>query len=93
VSGANGLPAGTILGNLPGSAGHAAVALSGRVWVKCDAASRAIVPGDMLTTSSSPGHAMPVDSVGRAHGAIIGKAMTALDRGERGLVLVLINLQ
>jgi hypothetical protein len=53
VSGANGLPAGTILGNLPGSAGHAAVALSGRVWVKCDAASRAIVPGDMLTTSSS----------------------------------------
>ena len=29
----------------------------------------------------------------RSHGAILGKAMTALARGERGLVLVLVNLQ
>ena len=29
----------------------------------------------------------------RSHGAIIGKAMTALPRGEKGLVLVLVNLQ
>jgi hypothetical protein len=29
----------------------------------------------------------------RAHGAVIGKAMTALPRGEKGLVMVLVNLQ
>ncbi|MBZ0172213.1 MAG: hypothetical protein K8E66_07535, partial [Phycisphaerales bacterium] len=93
VSGANGLPAGTIMGNLPGSGDHATVALSGRVWVRCDAESRPIKPGDMLTTSSTPGHAMSVGEIDRAQGAIIGKAMTTLDLGERGLVLVLVNLQ
>ncbi|USN98698.1 MAG: hypothetical protein H6810_11110 [Phycisphaeraceae bacterium] len=93
VSGANGLSAGTIMGNLPGSEAHAPVALSGRVWVKCDASSGAIKPGDMLTTSSTPGHAMAVGDMDAARGAIIGKAMTTLDRGERGLVLVLVNLQ
>jgi hypothetical protein len=29
----------------------------------------------------------------RAQGAILGKAMTALPQGERGLVLVLVSLQ
>jgi hypothetical protein len=35
---------------------------------------------------------MPVTDYGRAQGAVIGKAMTALDQG-RGLVLVLAGLQ
>ena len=93
VSGANGLPAGTIMGNLPGNEGSPAVALSGRVWVRCDATERAVRPGDLLTTALRPGHAMRADDGGRAVGAVIGKAMTPLDQGETGMVLVLVGLQ
>jgi hypothetical protein len=92
VSGANGLSAGTILGNLPESKDGPAIALSGRVWVKVDTSSGAIEPGDMLTTSHTPGHAMKVSNFDDAHGAVIGKAMTGLKSGE-GMVLVLVNLQ
>jgi hypothetical protein len=93
VSGAGDLPAGTILGNLPGSDDSPAIALSGRVWVRCDASDHAIEIGDLLTTADAPGHAMAVREFDRAHGAVIGKAMTPLARGETGLVLVLVNLQ
>jgi len=93
VSGANGLPAGTILGNLPGAEDAPPIALTGRVWVWCDASEHAINPGALLTTSATPGHAMLAADAGRAHGATIGKAMTPLGRGETGLVLVLVGLQ
>lgn len=93
VSGANGLPAGSILGHLPGNEDAPPVALSGRVWVWCDATAQAIEPGDMLTTSDTPGHAMAATDASRSHGAIIGKAMTNLAKGQRGLVLTLVNLQ
>lgn len=93
VSGAGNLPAGAILGNLPGEEKNPAIAMSGRVWVKCDAASGAIEVGDMLTTSESAGHAMRVADFDNAHGCVIGKAMSRLAAGEKGLVLVLVNLQ
>lgn len=92
VSGANGLSVGTILGHRPDSADGPPVALSGRVWVYCDATERAIEAGDLLTTAEKPGYAMAVADPARAHGATIGKAMTKLARGETGMVLVLINL-
>ncbi len=92
VSGANNFAAGAILGNLPGSDETPPIALSGRVYVYCDASTGAIEPGDMLTTSDTPGHAMKAIDHGRAHGAVIGKAMTELKEGK-GLVLVLVNLQ
>jgi hypothetical protein len=94
VSGAGDLPVGAVLGNLKGHHPDAPpIALSGRVWVRCDASERTIRPGDMLTTADTAGHAMGVADYTRAHGAVIGKAMTALDQGETGLVLVLVNLQ
>jgi len=93
VSGANNLPAGAILGqHLPGVEQGHAIALSGRVWVYCDATEQAIKPGDLLTTAKRPGYAMAVRDPKRAHGAIIGKAMSGLKKGETGMVLVLINL-
>jgi hypothetical protein len=49
-------------------------------------------PGDLLTTSEPPGHALKASDRERSHGALIGKAMTGLSAG-RGLVLVLVNLQ
>lgn len=93
VSGAGDIPVGAVLGNLPGHENAPAIALSGRVWVRCDASRASIAPGDMLTTSDTSGHAMKAVERDRAYGTILGKSMTALAQGERGLVLVLVNLQ
>lgn len=92
VSGANDLPAGAVLGHLPGNEDAPPIALTGRVWVYCDATENTIEPGDLLTTSSTPGHAMKATDHVRAQGAVIGKAMTGLEEGT-GLVLVLVSLQ
>ncbi len=93
VSGAGDIPVGAILGNLPGHQDAPAIALSGRVWVQCDASSGAIEAGDLLTTSETSGHAMKAVDHTRAQGAVLGKAMSSLAQGETGLVLVLVNLQ
>jgi hypothetical protein len=93
VSGANNFSAGAVLGNLPGHEDAPPVALSGRVYVWCDTSGSAIEPGDLLTTSDIAGHAMKATDDSRTHGAVLGKAMTALSKGERGLVLVLVSLQ
>ena len=92
ISGANGVNPGLSLhqeGLLDGSAD---VALSGRVYVLADATHGAISPGDLLTTSDTPGHAMKVTDHAKAQGAILGKAMTELKSGK-GMVLVLVTLQ
>lgn len=68
------------------------VALSGRVYVWVDATRGAVKPGDLLTTSATPGHAMKAFNPSKAQGAIIGKAMTGLKSGK-GLALVLVTLQ
>ena len=92
VSGANDFSAGAVLGNLPGHEDSPPVALSGRVYVWCDASEHPIQPGDFLTTSDTAGHAMKAADLTRSQAAVIGKAMTPLANG-RGLVLVLVNLQ
>jgi hypothetical protein len=93
VSGANGLDAGVVLkGKSFESDTQTPVALSGRVWVKCDATHAPIRVGDLLTTADRAGHAMVATDRERAYGAILGKAMTPLASG-RGLVLVLVSLQ
>jgi hypothetical protein len=93
ISGAGGVNPGMLMGQTGSHAdGDYPVALTGRVYCLCDATGGAIRPGDMLTTSGVPGHAMKVGHHGRARGATIGKAMTALADG-RGLVLVLVTLQ
>lgn len=93
VSGANGLdPAVVFKGKSFDEPAHEAVALTGRVWVKCDADFGAIVPGDLLTTSSHAGFAMRVADGARADGAVLGKAMSALETGT-GYVLVLVGLR
>lgn len=93
VSGANNLGAGIILSDGEEVDGTAAVALSGRVWVKADARGRAIRVGDLLTTSDLDGFCMAAEDAPRAHGAVLGKAMSALPEGETGMVLVLVSLR
>jgi hypothetical protein len=92
VSGANGINPGISLHQDGALAGGENVALSGRVYALADASFGAIKPGDMLTTSSTPGHCMKVTNHAKAQGAIIGKAMSSLENGK-GMVLVLVSLQ
>ena len=93
VSGAGSVRTGMLMGQ-PGTIadGTQPVALTGRVYCWVDADRGAVEPGDLLTTSATPGHAMKAGDSSRGHGAILGKAMTSLKSG-RGLVLVLVNLQ
>jgi hypothetical protein len=92
VSGANGVNPGIQMHQQGMLEGGQNVALTGRVYVQADASNGAIRPGDMLTTSSTPGHAMKVSDHAKAAGAILGKAMTGLSQGQ-GMVLVLVTLQ
>ncbi len=92
VSGANGINSGLSLHQEGAMEGGQNVALSGRVYVLADASSSPIKPGDLLTTSDTPGHAMKVADHGKAQGAILGKAMSGLKEGQ-GMVLVLVTLQ
>jgi hypothetical protein len=92
VSGANGINPGIQMEQQGLMEGGKNVALTGRVYVQADASNGAIEPGDLLTTSTTPGRAMKVTDHLRAQGAILGKAMTGLSEGN-GMVLVLVTLQ
>ena len=93
VSGARDIQPGLILrqkGTI--TDGQHLVALTGRVYCLVDATENPINPGDLLTTSNTAGYAMKVMDNNLSQGAIIGKAMTALEN-SKGLVLVLVSLQ
>lgn len=90
VAGAKGLGSGVRLGT--GQSDHD-VALAGRVYCNVDASETDIEPGDLLTTSSLPGYAMKVTDYARTQGAILGKAMERLEKGQKGQILVLVTLQ
>jgi hypothetical protein len=93
ISGGGGVKTGMLMGQVGTKAdGKHPVALTGRVYCLVDASNGPIKPGDLLTTSDTPGHAMKVTDHNRAMGAIIGKAMGALESGK-GMVLVLVSLQ
>ena len=92
VSGANGVNPGIQMQQQGLVEGGRNVALTGRVYVQADTSGGPIKPGDLLTTSSTPGRAMKVSDHVRAQGAILGKAMTGLSAGE-GMVLALVTLQ
>ncbi len=93
ISGAGGLNPGILMTQSSAEAnGKYPVALTGRVFVWADATNSSIKPGELLTTSGTPGHAMKATDYSKAQGAIMGKAMSSLENG-RGLVLLLVALQ
>ncbi len=92
VSGAGACKPAIILGRIPERAGRLPIALTGTVYCKVDAAPAAIEIGDLLTTSSTPGHAMKAVDRERTPGAVLGKAMRPLARG-RALIPILVALQ
>jgi hypothetical protein len=65
----------------------------GKVYCKVDAQSGDISVGDLLTTSSTPGHAMKADDPLKAFGCVIGKALQSLPAGQKGLIPILVALQ
>lgn len=80
------------------NAGKIPLAIIGVMPVKVSAENGPIVPGDLLTTASLPGHAMkatPVDVGGVSiyrPGTIVGKALEGLAGGS-GIIRVLVTLQ
>lgn len=90
VAGANGTGSGVRLG---ADQFDYDVALAGRVYCNVDATGSGVEPGDLLTTSTAPGHAMKVMDQMSAQGAILGKAMQKLEQGQKGQILVLVTLQ
>ena len=94
ISGANGIKPGMMMGHRNTIAnGAMPVAITGRVYVLAEALHGAIEPGDMLTTSNVAGHAMKAGNAKKSGGAIIGKAMSGLKAGEKGMVLLLLSIQ
>jgi hypothetical protein len=87
VSGAGGVRPAIVLDRHEPSA-H--IALMGKVWCLADASVAPIRPGDLLTTSTTPGHCRRVTEPNRAPGSVIGKALTSLTEGE-GMVRVLVS--
>jgi hypothetical protein len=75
-----------------GQAGYAPLAVVGIVPVKASAENGPIQPGDLLTTSSIPGHAMRCEGVERCFGRTIGKALEGLESGN-GVIMMLVMLQ
>ncbi len=90
IAGAHGLGSAVKIG----SGGHDHnVALAGRVYCNVDTSYGKVSPGDLLTTSSTPGYAMVVKDYAKAQGAILGKAMEGLEEGKKGQILALVTLQ
>jgi hypothetical protein len=71
--------------------GKVPLAVVGIVPVKATSENGPIKPGDKLTTSSVPGHAMKADRHAEI-GTVIGKALKPL-KGERGVIEMLVILQ
>ena len=90
VAGAGNLGSGVKLGS---GSFDCNVALAGRVYCNVDASYGEVAPGDLLTTSPTPGFAMIAKDFQKAQGAIIGKAMESLKKGEKKQILVLVTLQ
>jgi hypothetical protein len=80
-------------GSLSDGSADLPIALSGRVYCFVDATRHAVKVGDLLTTSNTPGHAMRVTNFRKSQGAVLGKAMEPLEKGKKGLILVLVSLQ
>lgn len=92
ISGAGDYKPGIVLDKQQTMGNRQPVALMGKVFCKVDAQFGAIEVGDLLTTSSTPGHAMRADDPMKAFGAVIGKALRPLTDGQ-GLIPILISLQ
>ena len=92
ISGAGDYKPAIVLDGRKTSGNRQPIALVGKVFCKADAQFGPIQVGDLLTTSSRPGHAMKADDPLKAFGSVIGKALHPLKDGQ-GLIPILVALQ
>lgn len=92
ISGAGDCKPGIVLDKKKSNQTRVPLAMVGKVYCKVDANYSQIKVGDMLTTSSTRGHAMKATNRSKAFGAVIGKALSAIKSGK-GLIPILIALQ
>jgi hypothetical protein len=90
IAGAGDLRPAIVLQRIEGCACRSPIALIGKAFCKVDASFGSINAGDLLTTSSTRGHAMKVLDCSKATGAILGKALRKLEKGK-GLIPILIT--
>ena len=69
------------------------IALVGKVYCLVDATEQAVEVGDLLTPSTTTGHAMKAVDPLKTFGASIGKALKAMPQGTRGLLPIVVSLQ
>ncbi len=91
VAGAGSYRPAIILDKTQSASPRVAVSLMGKAFCKADAQFGAIRTGDLLTSSSTPGHAMKASDKDRSFGTVVGKALRSLDEGT-GLIPVLVSL-
>jgi hypothetical protein len=92
ISGAGCYRTGLILDRQPAQEQRVPIALIGKVYCKVDAQYGAIEAGDLLTTSTTLGHAMKVTDPINTLGAVIGKALHPF-RSGCGLVAIVVALR
>ncbi|MEO0667292.1 MAG: hypothetical protein AAFZ99_05210 [Pseudomonadota bacterium] len=92
ISGADLYKPGIVLDRQPEVPDRHPIALVGKVCVRVTDENGPIRVGDLLTTSSTPGHAMRASKDARAFGAVIGKAFASHDAGT-GMIPIVIALQ
>lgn len=90
VSGAGSLHPAIVLNRVGSARRRLPVALMGTAYCKADATSAPISPGDLLTTSATPGYAMKAEDPARLAGAVVGKALGRLASGK-GLIPILVS--
>lgn len=91
VSGAGSYQPALVLDRHPSIEHRAPIALIGKVYCKVDAGFAPIKAGDLLTTSPTLGHAMKAIDPQRTPGAVLGKALGDLARGQ-SLIPVIVTL-
>jgi hypothetical protein len=92
VSGAGSLHPAITLGGSESETPTVPIAMVGTAYCLVDGDRAPVEVGDLLTSSSTPGHAMKALDYARSFGAVIGKALGSLSHG-RGLVPVVVALQ
>lgn len=92
ISGAGEYKPGLVLDKQKSSGHRVPIAMMGKVYCMVDADHSPIDVGDLLTTSSTPGHAMKATDPTKAFGTVIGKALRPFTNGK-GLIPILVALQ
>jgi hypothetical protein len=92
ISGAGSFRPAVTLGVRDSDHNRVPIALLGKVYCWADADIHPIGVGDLLTSSTTAGHAMAASEPTRAFGTIIGKALEPLANGRK-LIPILVALQ